>query len=79
MPEVLTFINTCGAVTTADLALQMSGPPTVSNGDTFAYTVTVTNHGPDVAITSSSAMPFRSGMTLIAGSATQGSCSTGRL
>lgn len=58
--------------TSADLALSMSGPPSVSAGNTVTYSITVTNNGPSAAQTISLADATPAGLTFVSNSGCTG-------
>src|SRR5262249_43882770 len=71
--------NTVAVVTTvipvADLDLTLTpGAATALLGQPVAYTITVTNHGPNVASGIQLTNPYPAGMTFLSAAASQGSC-----
>jgi uncharacterized repeat protein (TIGR01451 family) len=72
-----TFIaaNTTVRTNTADVAVAISAPSNVAQGDTLAYTIAVSNNGPYQATNVTLTDPLPSGVTFSSVSTTAGTCS----
>ena len=67
--------SSSGGSPSADLALSASAPSTIAAGQPLTDTFTLTDNGPDAAFGVTFNDPLPNGVTLVAASASQGSCS----
>src|SRR5262249_26610949 len=63
------------AAASADLAVGMTGPGTASEGDTFTYTITVTNNGPNSASSTVLTDTLGANLKFVSATTSQGSFS----
>ncbi len=73
--NTLITANTTVRTNTADVAVAISAPSSVNQGDTLTYTIAVSNNGPYQATNVTLTDPLPSGVTFSSVSTTAGTCS----